>query len=375
MKSEAGKGSFTGGSYASTCRLGLVKERQNQQQSMIFRLIMIERFRAYSLRKSAMRSGKAQRWNRAIERYEALVKTGFVRPSDGVRHAQALEAVGLVDAAAQVHRDNVGRFPLEPNVHRQTGLFLLRQHREAEAALSLAKARVLAPTDDVLKADIDRLGIADDRVGAVALAAFYASPAPQPPRPGPLKRFFARRAAARAKMLRQSGDWTKALAAQRTILTNNPGNASAQTRLGHVLKELGDVKNAETAYWRGVALAPKHADSYLQLGHGLKLAHGPKAALPAYLLAQRLQPSHAEAGEGVKQGGLSDHDATRFSDLLATADLEAILGFTETSRPPESQPPGNRKVVPVFRRPRPRAIDVRAAAIAGDIARTVGVNL
>ena len=345
--------------------------------------------RGYLLRRSAKKAGKNQNWARAALIYEALRRTGAARPSDVVRHAHATEAAGRKDVAEQLHRNNICLFPLEPNVHRQSALFLLRHQKEPEAVLAFSRALVLAPANEVLKADLERLGVGEDRISAVAVAAFHAAPPPQPARPGKLAKFRARRAAKTAKALRQSGDWNSALAAQTKVLAHNPHNAFAQIRLGHVLKALNRLQEAETAYWKGVALAPQDAVGYLQLGHGLKIQRGLNGALPAYLMAQKLEPSLIEAGGAATESDLPEQDRARLADALASANVKAILTFksdedaSESSAAPsrqsdedasESSAAPSRRIS-ATQRPTPMIINVRATAIAGDIARAVGANL
>jgi Flp pilus assembly protein TadD len=336
--------------------------------------------RAYFLRQLVKRAAQKHRWDDVAKLYDALRQTGAVRPSDAVRHAKAMEVMGRKEAAERLHRDNADLFPLDSNVHRQGGLFLLRHQKESEAVLAFARARALAPSDEVLKSDLDRLGVDDGRFVAVAVAAFHAVPPPRPTRPGPVAKLLARRAAKTAKALRQSGDWTGALTAQTTVLRHNPHNASAQIRLGHVLKALGRGRDAETAYWRGVALAPKDAESYLQLAHGLKLERGLQDAVPAFLLTQKLQPGHVEAGMAVKESGLSERDGAEMASFLADGDVQAILRFTAGAKDIDSGSAGVKSggrggQISVFQRPAPQSINVRAIAVAGDIARAVGASL
>lgn len=335
---------------------------------------MLQPVRAYLLRRSARTATKSHQWNVAIARYEALRLTGAARPSDVVRHAQALETAGRKEAAERAFRENVSLFPLEPNVYRQLALYLLRIDQPPAATLAFAQAQVLAPDDKVLKADLAGLGVTDEQLPAVAVAGFQAAPLPNAVRPGPLKRWMARRAARKAKALRQVADWPGALVAQSAIITNNPHNASAHIRLGHVLRALGRSHEAEGAYWRGVALAPREADHYLQLGHGLKHSRGLQAALPAYLVARHLKPSLVEAGAAINEAGLSDQDAASYALALTESNLKAILATGDVaastaaagSVPQRPKPP---------ERPRSIYIDVRASAIAGDLGRSLGVSL
>lgn len=333
---------------------------------------MLQPIRAYLLRRVARAANNRRQWNVAIAHYEALRLTGSARPSDIIRHAKALEEAGHKDAAERAFRDNVALFPLEPNVHRQLALYLLRVQQPETAILAFARAQALAPDDEVIASDLAGLAAKGDHLPALAVAGFYAAPAPIPDRRSPIKRWMARRAARSAKAHRQAGDWPSALAAQTAVITNNPHNASAHIRLAHVLRALGKSKEAEIAYWRGVALAPRGADSYLQLGHGLKQSRGPQAALPAYVIARQLKPSLVEAGAAIKEGGLSDQDAVSYADALTNANPQAILAADVAAVGSADESAIKRRETP--ERPRSIFIDVRAAAIAGDIGRVLGAS-
>ncbi|WP_287104560.1 hypothetical protein, partial [Brevundimonas sp.] len=94
---------------------------------------MNDPLRAYILRQFAKRAVKAHRWDVASKFHASLRRTGAARPSDGVRHAKAVETMGRKEEAEQLHRENAVNFPLDPNIHRQNGLFLLRHQKETQA--------------------------------------------------------------------------------------------------------------------------------------------------------------------------------------------------------------------------------------------------
>ncbi len=141
-----------------------------------------------------------------------------------------------------------------------------------------------------------------------------------------------------------------------------------------MLKALNRLQEAETAYWKGVALAPQDAVGYLQLGHGLKLQRGLNGALPAYLMAQKLEPSLIEAGGAANESDLPEQDRARLADALASANVKAILTFKSDEDASESSAAPSRRIS-ATQRPTPMIINVCATAIAGDIARAVGANL
>lgn len=340
---------------------------------------MIQWLRARTLRQEARQLASEGRWDEAASRYGVLRALGRDRPSDAVREAAALEAAGRTEAARDRHLCNVRRHPLAVNVYRQCGLFLLRAGDRDGSAAAVAQARVLCGPDAVLEADLLALEIGLDRARTEALAAFAAAADPEPGRPSRWARLLAKRLALRARRLRARKAWERAAAVQAQVLRYIPGNAAAQIRLGHALKESGQVAAAERAYWRGVALAPRDADGYLQLGHALKLNAGREAALPAYLVAYHLAPSHPDVLRDLGDFGLPADEVERLSSALAAGDAQPFLEWAAAraaaqegspTRAPVSVPRPPRPV-----RPMPRHLEARAAALAGDLARSVGAPL
>lgn len=332
---------------------------------------MISLLRAYFSRMSARKLEDKGRWEAAAARYEVLRRSGAARPSDLVRHAKAVEAAGRLEAALPIHQENAVTFPLEPNIHRQMGLYQLRMGDEASASLAFARARVLAFDDAVLKSDLERLGFDDAMTRQLAVAAFYAASAPKLRGRSVLSKVMARRAAKAAKALRHDGHWAEALTAQRRVLRYNPYNSAAHVRLGHVLKETRQVEAAESAYWASVAVSPQNADAYLQLGHLLRSAVGKEIALPAYLLTWRLAPNHREVDEALSGYGLSGMDAAQLIETLGLLDPKrAVEQLKSALEPTAIMLRDTHGAGPVRRQS--RYIDIRAVAVAGDIARVVG---
>ena len=64
----------------------------------------------------------------------------------------------------------------------------------------------------------------------------------------------------------------------------------AWVQYGHALKESENLREAEDAYRKALALEPKVADTHLQLGHALKLQGHKQAAAAARLHALTLHP-------------------------------------------------------------------------------------
>ncbi|WP_426022459.1 glycosyltransferase [Brevundimonas sp. PWP3-1b1] len=81
---------------------------------------------------------------------------------------------------------------------------------------------------------------------------------------------------------RARGAWKEALDHYDKAARLKTAGHSLQVRRGHVLKELGLLNEAETAYRSALSERPRSGDYHLHLGHVLKLNHAKEAALAAY---------------------------------------------------------------------------------------------
>lgn len=346
---------------------------------------------AYLARKAAQAAAKANQWEDAAARYAKLRLMPGVRASDVVRHARAVESQGSLDAALIVHDENVSLFPLSANVRRQRALALLNRGDEDRARLELAQARVLVSDDKaqeaILTVELERLGVTERDVAAVALNGFHSAPAPAPATPGRLTRYRAQRIARGARDLRQAGDWVGAAVLHEKVLALTPHNGAIHIRQGHALKAQARFAEAELSYWRGVALTSREPDGYLQLGHALKLGKGKEIALPAYLVAFAIEPGFQDLENVLGDYGLWEPRVSTLAHQIANAQPGEIVGpsgILAALSSPTHAPEGSRSELggdrhkgsphhPVPRQhPAPRHIDLRAAAIVGDIGRAVG---
>lgn len=340
---------------------------------------MFQWLRAKTQRREARRLAAEGQWAAAIAVYARLRAADMDRPADGVREAGALEAAGAVEEAAERHQGNARRHPTAFNVHRQRGLFFLRQGDVPAARLAFAQARALAGPQTVLDRDLERLGVDPAEARVIALAAFAASLDPDVHRPSRWTRFRAKRLALAARRMRARGAWDAAARVQAKVLDHVPWNGPAHVRLGHALKESGRIGDAERAYWAGVALSPRDADPFLQLGHALKLNHGRQAALPAYLIAHHLAPGHPDVARDLGDFDLPVDVVESLSGALCTGDAETFLASAE-ARAAAEEPSSSRARVQVPRqrrpaRPLPARLEVLVNATAGDLARSVGASV
>jgi tetratricopeptide (TPR) repeat protein len=159
-----------------------------------------------------------------------------------------------------------------------------------------------------------------------------------------------------ADRARDTRQWELAGGYYRDALRRKPENPPIWVQYGHVLKEAGHLREAETAYRRAIAYDQHSADSHLQLGHVLKIQDKQQEARAAYLRALALDPSLNDASFELAQLGWSNPH------------LSELRGIAEHSVPVSSLIPTRKSEqsfrVRTVRRPRNRASDEDIALIA-----------
>jgi len=88
-----------------------------------------------------------------------------------------------------------------------------------------------------------------------------------------------------ADRARDSAKWHLAATYYRRALRRNPRNPPIWVQYGHVLKEAGNLADAEAAYRMAIVYDPRSADSHLHLGTILNLQGNREQAEAAYLRA------------------------------------------------------------------------------------------
>jgi tetratricopeptide (TPR) repeat protein len=94
-----------------------------------------------------------------------------------------------------------------------------------------------------------------------------------------------------ADQARDQGQWERAAGHYRAALRRNPRKPAIWVQYGHVLKESGNLREAERAYRTAIGYDRDIADPYVWLGHILKIQRKKDAARAAYLRAVALDPS------------------------------------------------------------------------------------
>lgn len=94
---------------------------------------------------------------------------------------------------------------------------------------------------------------------------------------------------------RAIGRWDLAVERYGAALAVDPKLAAVRVQLGHGMKELGRLTEAEIAYRLAASLRPDDPDACLHLGHVLKLQGQPDQAIEAYAEALRRQPDFEPA--------------------------------------------------------------------------------
>ncbi len=109
--------------------------------------------------------------------------------------------------------------------------------------------------------------------------------------------------------------WAEARVHYERAVAENPALDHIWVQLGHVQKELSDLRGAEAAYRRALALKPGVPDTHLQLGHLMKVAGRQEDAVKAYADAALLDPSLDDAGKELAALGYSPA-GTRLFDVV-----------------------------------------------------------
>jgi tetratricopeptide (TPR) repeat protein len=115
-----------------------------------------------------------------------------------------------------------------------------------------------------------------------------------------------------ADQARDQRQWERAAGHYRDALRRNARNPAIWVQYGHVLKESGNLQEAERAYRTAIGYDRSIADSYVWLGYILRIQGKTAAAEAAYLRAVALDPSL----EGVfVEFALLDWSEARASEL------------------------------------------------------------
>jgi GT2 family glycosyltransferase/tetratricopeptide (TPR) repeat protein len=102
---------------------------------------------------------------------------------------------------------------------------------------------------------------------------------------------------------RDQGRWDIAVEHYSTLLVLEPDNAPIRVQLGHGLKELGRLTEAEAAYRLAASTRPNDPDVYVQIGHVLKLQGRTDDAVDAYAEALRHEPDFEPARQELIAAG------------------------------------------------------------------------
>jgi tetratricopeptide (TPR) repeat protein len=121
-----------------------------------------------------------------------------------------------------------------------------------------------------------------------------------------------------ADRARDAGQWELAVTYYRIAVRRKPKNPPIWVQYGHVLKQSGELAEAERAYRTAVAYDQSVADSHLQLGHVLKLQGKKEEARAAYLRAFALDRSLEGASFELSQLGWSEAHFSGLRGMLGT---------------------------------------------------------
>lgn len=108
-----------------------------------------------------------------------------------------------------------------------------------------------------------------------------------------------------ADAARRNGDWTTAAALYRHHSRMRPRRLGSLIQLGNMLKQLGKLADAETAYRAAIAIRPT-VEAWTQLGHLHMLGGRADQAVWAFESALAVTPDSASARQGLISAGARD---------------------------------------------------------------------
>lgn len=115
-----------------------------------------------------------------------------------------------------------------------------------------------------------------------------------------------------------SEDWMSACRHFSDAACVRPSAAGVRLQLGHALKEIGRIEEAEVSYRKAIRLDPNRADAYLHLGHALSAQGRGEEATAAYLKAAQSPIQSTIKGSRSARFDLNTN-ATRGREAIAHA--------------------------------------------------------
>jgi predicted TPR repeat methyltransferase len=123
-------------------------------------------------------------------------------------------------------------------------------------------------------------------------------------------------------VLKEMGELSEAEAAYQRAIELDPQDANALNNLGTVLRAQARTAEAIATYRKAIELQPDHADAHLNLGHAYRRLEDLDAAIEHYMLALSLRQHHSDSYRN-----LADALATKGRIQDAIAVYEKWLGF------------------------------------------------
>jgi|SRR5579864_5714675 len=206
--------------------------------------------------------------------------------NDSFRLALDNHQQGLLDQAAQLYLEVLGREPEHADALHLLGVVAHQQGRHAQAIELIRQALALKPGMAVYHAnlaEVYRTLAEHERAAASARTALRL-------RPG-----FAEPANTLGLLLLDQNQPAAAIERFESALALKPDFAAAWNNLGNAHRLLGDVDQALRSFRRALEIAPDFAEAHSNLGQLLLEEKQPHQALAPCRDAVRLKPDSAEA--------------------------------------------------------------------------------
>jgi ADP-heptose:LPS heptosyltransferase/GT2 family glycosyltransferase/tetratricopeptide (TPR) repeat protein len=292
----------------------------------------------------------ARQWELAVRYYQTALYRNPKNPPIWVQYGHVLREAGHLAEAERAYRTALTQGPANPDSRLQLGRTLKIQGKIEKAQAEFLRAIAIDPSLNLVWLEFMQLGwpkafvsefrrlLDTARNRQITPQCVYDTPEPvthsnygRKIAPGKSRSLYARLSSlisrsslkrrgpsgiTLADRARDTADWETAVHYYKLALKRNHRRPEVWVQYGHVLKESGNLAEAEAAYRRALAYDPTVADTHLQLGHTLKLRGKFEEAEAAYLRACVRQPSLPQPQDELTRLGWSEVNLAELRGML-----------------------------------------------------------
>lgn len=276
-------------------------------------------------------------WQDAKISYRKLLDSSNASPAVWLQYGHACKESGDVEGAAEAYRRCALLAPHDSEPHRHLAHLHKGRGQRSEAIDAFLRAFAAEPSDTALHAELLSLGLTPREISVFStisawelgsLTSWERSHLP----PRLVSDLVEALSLPVVRLLARKRRWVLVQRAYRALLAVSPQRFRLSIQLGHALKEVGAVGEAEQAYHRAITFAPWYADAYLHLGHIAKSCGDMGLARYRYAQAWRLDPSTNGLSVEVQHIGLPTHEQSQIFRKIWAGDLSDDTSIHERFR-------------------------------------------